>query len=97
MARLQPFLPKSRGKPRVDDRRILSGITFINRNGFRWRDAPNDYGPAKALYNGWKRWSDMGVFARMMEGLAAEVVDNKTIFNRRNLPQSPPDRFQLVG
>lgn len=25
MARLQPFFPKSHGKPRVDDRRILSG------------------------------------------------------------------------
>jgi transposase len=97
MARLQPFLPKSRGKPRVDDRRILSGITFINRNGFRWRDAPKEYGPAKTLYNRWKRWSDMGVDARMMERLATEAADNKTIFNRRNLPQSTPDSFQLVG
>jgi len=26
MARLQPFFPKSHGKPRVDDRRVLSGI-----------------------------------------------------------------------
>ncbi len=24
MARLQPFFPKSHGKPRVDDRRVLS-------------------------------------------------------------------------
>jgi hypothetical protein len=32
MARLQPFFPKSHGKPRVDDRRVLSGIIFINRN-----------------------------------------------------------------
>ncbi len=31
MARLQPFFPKSHGKPRVDDRRVLSGIIFINR------------------------------------------------------------------
>ena len=30
--------PKSHGKPRVDDRRVLSGIIFINRNGLRWRD-----------------------------------------------------------
>jgi transposase len=36
MARLQPFFPKSHGKPRVDDRRVLSGIIFINRNGLRW-------------------------------------------------------------
>jgi transposase len=39
MARLQPFFPKSHGKPRVDDRRVLSGIIFINRNGLRWCDA----------------------------------------------------------
>ena len=29
MERLRPFFPKSRGKPRVDDRRVLS----IQRNG----------------------------------------------------------------
>ena len=32
MARLEPYFPKSHGKPRVDDRRVLSGIIFINRN-----------------------------------------------------------------
>ncbi len=40
MARLAPFFPKSHGKPRADDRRVLSGIIFVNRNGLRWRDAP---------------------------------------------------------
>ena len=38
MARLKPFFPLSHGGPRVDDRRVLSGITFINRNGLRFRD-----------------------------------------------------------
>ena len=42
MGRLIPYFPKSRGKPRVDDRRVLSGIIFINRNGLRWRDAPRN-------------------------------------------------------
>ena len=56
MARLEPFFPKSHGKPRVDDRRVLSGIIFVNRNGLRWRDAPKEYGPHKTLYNRWKRW-----------------------------------------
>ena len=79
MARLQPFFPKSHGKPRVDDRRVLSGIIFINRNGLRWRDAPKEYGPPKTLYNRWKRWSDNGVFARIMVGLAAESAEHKTI------------------
>lgn len=63
MERLKPFFPKSHGKPRVDDRRVLSGIIFINRNGLRWCDAPKEYGPAKTLYNRWRRWSDNGVFA----------------------------------
>jgi transposase len=33
MQRLRPYFPKSRGRARVDDRRVLSGIIFINRNG----------------------------------------------------------------
>jgi transposase len=78
MARLRPFFPKSHGVPRVDDRRVLSGIIFINRNGLRWRDAPKENGPAKTLYNRWKRWGDMGVFARIMEGLASKAAVPKT-------------------
>ncbi len=69
MDRLRPFFPKSHGVARVADRRVLSGIIFINRNGLRWYNAPKDYGPPKTLYNRWKRWGDMGVFARIMEGL----------------------------
>ena len=57
----------------------LSSIIFINRNGLRWCDAPREYGPAKTLYNRWKRWSDNGVFARIMVGLAAKDADPKTI------------------
>jgi transposase len=79
MARLQPFFPKSHGKPRVDDRRVLSGIVFVNRNGLRWCDAPKDYGPHKTLYNRWKRWGEKGVFLRMMEGLAAAEAVPKAV------------------
>ena len=79
MARLRPFFPRSHGRPRVDDRRVLSGIIFINRNGLRWRDAPREYGPAKTLYNRWKRWSDKGVFVAMMDGLSAKGTERKTI------------------
>lgn len=77
--RLRPFFPKTRGRQRVDDKRVMIGITFINRNGVRWCGPPADYGPPKTLYNRWKRWSDMGVFARIMTGLATEAPENKTI------------------
>ena len=80
MARLQPYFPNSHGRPRVDDRRVLSGIIFVNRNGLRWRDAPKEYGPSKTLYNRWKRWGDKGIFLRIMEGLAVpHAPERKTI------------------
>lgn len=79
IARIEPFFPKSHGKPRVDDKRVLSGIIFINRNGLRWRDAPSEYGPAKTLYNRWKRWSDKGVFARMLLELADQGNETDTL------------------
>ena len=74
MERLKPFFQKSHGKPRVDDRRVVSGIIFINRNGLRWCDAPREYGPPKTLYR-WKRWGDMGVFARIGYRPDAHALD----------------------
>jgi transposase len=79
MARLEPYFPKSHSKPRVDGRRVLSGIIFIKRNGLRWRDAPKEYGSHKTLYNRWKRWSDKGIFAQMMVGLAAKHNEKNTV------------------
>ena len=72
-ARIQPLLPnKVRGVPRVDDRRVISGIVHVIRNGLGWRDAPPEYGPHKTLYNRFARWSKAGVFARIFEAPAAE-------------------------
>ena len=72
MRRIEPYFPRSHGVPRVDDRRIVSGIVFVIRNGLRWRDAPVDYGPHKTVYNRFIRWSRLGVFNRIFAGLAAE-------------------------
>jgi len=58
--------------PRVDDRRIVSGIVFVIRNGLRWCDAPKEYGPHKTIYNRIIRWSRLGLFDRIFAGLAAK-------------------------
>jgi len=79
MERLTPFCPKSHGRQRVDDRRVLSGMIFINRNGLRSCDAPREYGPPKTLYNRWVRWSRMGVFGRIKEGLASSGGEEKVV------------------
>jgi len=72
MRRISPYFPLSHGVPRVDDRRVLSGIVFVIRNGLRWRDAPAEYGPHKTLYNRFVRWSRLGVFNRIFAELAAK-------------------------
>ncbi len=41
---IKPYFPLSHGVPRVDDRRVVSGIIHVIRNGLRWRDAPEVYG-----------------------------------------------------
>jgi len=70
MRRIEPYFPLSHGVPRVDDRRVISGIIFVIRNGLRWRDAPKDYGPHKTIYNRFIRWSRLGVFNRILAELA---------------------------
>jgi transposase len=56
----------------ADDRRVVSGIVYVIRNGLQWKDAPKEYGPHKTLYNRFKRWSRLGVFDRIFVALASE-------------------------
>src|SRR3546814_19220151 len=71
MRRIEPYFPLSHGVPRVDDRRIISGIIFVIRSGLRWRAAPADYGPPKTIYNRFTRWSRLGVFSKIFPLLSA--------------------------
>ncbi len=51
-AKIAPHRPTdTRGKARVDDRRVISGIVHVLKSGGRWIDAPPEYGPRKTLYN----------------------------------------------
>jgi transposase len=71
-ARLEPHLPTdTRGKPRVDDRRVISGIVHVLKSGGRWIDAPPVYGPRKTLYNRFVRWAAKGVWTNIFQALAA--------------------------
>src|SRR3981189_2254108 len=81
LKRLEPLFPRTRGVPRVNDRRVVSGIVHVIRNGLRWRDAPAVYGPHKTLYNRFVRWSRMGIFDRIFANLAAA--------------SGPPDRVMI--
>ena len=73
MGRISPYFPLSHGVSRVDDRRVISGIIFVIKNGLRWRDAPREYGPHKTIYNRFVRWSRLGVFNKIFAELARQA------------------------
>lgn len=79
MRRIEPYFPLSHGVPRVDDRRAISGIVFVIRNGLRWRDAPHGYGPHKTIYNRFVRWSRLGVFNKIFAELASKAAKPRRI------------------
>ena len=79
MERIEPFFPLAHGVPRVDDRRVLSGIVYVIRNGLQWKDAPKGYGPHKTLYNRFIRWSRLGVFDRIFVALTEQAGRSKRL------------------
>ena len=73
MQRIEPYFPLSPGTPQADERRVLSGIIFVIRNGLRWSDAPRDRGPHKTIYNRFTGWSRLGVLNRHFAEPSARV------------------------
>jgi transposase len=71
-ARIEPHLPHGQpGKPRVDDRRVISGILHVLKVGCRWQDTPSAYGPHTTVYNRYNRWSQRGIWQRLFAKIAA--------------------------
>jgi transposase len=77
MGRIAPHFPLAHGVPRVDDRRVVSGIVYVIKHGLQWKDAPKDYRPHKTLYNRFIRWSRLGVFDRIFAALARADGDGR--------------------
>jgi transposase len=77
--RIEPHLPRDvRGKERVDDRRVISGILHVLKSGYRWCDCPPEYGPPTTIYNRFARWAERGVWERLFRELAAHGRSGET-------------------
>ncbi len=76
---IEPYLPTDvRGKERVDDRRVISGILHVIKSGCRWSDCPPEYGPTTTIYNRFVRWAERGVWERLFRELAARGRSSAT-------------------
>jgi len=72
-SRMEPCLPSDvRGKARVDDRRVISGIVQVLKSGCRWCDCPPEYGPQTTIYNRFVRWAERGVWENLFLALASK-------------------------
>ena len=77
--RIAPLLPTDvRGKERVDDRRVISGILHVLKSGCRWCDCPPEYGPHTTIYNRFVRWAQRGVWERLFRELAQRGRSGET-------------------
>ena len=77
--KIEPFLPTDiRGKDRVDDRRVISGILHVLKSGCRWCDCPPEYGPPTTIYNRFVRWAKRGVWERLFQELASSGRSTQT-------------------
>jgi transposase len=83
-ARIEPHLPMDvRGKKRVDDRRVLSGIADV-------------YGPKKTLYNRFVRWAERGIWEDIFSagrhpGYTGPAIHRQQLHQVRNPSIEPPD------
>ena len=83
---LRKYFPLSHGMPRVDDRKVISGIIYVIKHGLQWKDAPCEYGPYKTLYNRFVRWSQKGIFNKIFEELSrAKAPDGRLMIDSTHL------------
>lgn len=73
-AKLEPLLPAQQraggaGGRYRDHRRVVNGMLWVLRTGAPWRDLPERYGPWQTCYSRFRRWSEQGVFKRVLEQL----------------------------
>ena len=104
-AAIEPHLPRGKpGKPRVDDRRVISGILHVLKTGCRWRDCPAKYGPHTTIYNRYNRWSKRRIWQRIFEKMAAIgpvpdelCIDTSHVKAHRSAAGSKGEYAEAVG
>lgn len=79
-AEIEPLFPraKPRGRPPADRRVVVEAVAWRFRTGAPWRDLPERFGNWNTIYKNFNRWSEQGVWARVLEktqSLARESGD----------------------
>jgi transposase len=72
--RIEPLLPKQGPGGRWNDHRtVLNGMFWILNSGAQWRDMPERYGKWQSVYDRYRRWTEEGLFERILQRLHLEL------------------------
>jgi len=74
-AQIEFLLPCETGRkarPSKDNRRMVNGMVWILRSGAPWRDLPQRYGPWQSVYTRFRRWTQTGIWQKILEHLIQE-------------------------
>ena len=68
---LKGFMPPSpkRGRPRLDDRKVLNGILYVLTTGCRWADMPRQYGHPTTAWRRLKKLQEEGIWQKILQSL----------------------------
>jgi putative transposase len=74
--------PKPGGRPRrVEMRRVINAILYVDRTGCQWRYLPQEYPNGKTVYWYFTRWQDDGTWEQITDALRRQL--------RRKLGRDP--------
>ena len=75
-------LPRERGMPRSDLRKVWNSLLFVLTRGCRWIDLPKDpdiFVPRSTAHGWLKQWSRTGVFDKVMSALLQMALEKGLI------------------
>jgi putative transposase len=79
LSRLLPGKPTDPGRSGSDNRLFVEAVLWQARNGARWRDLPERFGPWNSVFVRFRRWTRAGVWERAFAALASDPLWEWTV------------------
>lgn len=82
--RIEPLLPHYNrsckgGRPRLNLRRVVTGILYVLRTGCQWKAMPTEFGSGSAIHAYFQEWVKQGVFRQLWQAALSEYDGLKGI------------------